>query len=111
MRDYGSPPDNQLELTIPGVNDESRAEWEEARKWTCNHFAAWCAYKEYARENFGPDGKASPNECLMYLRTTFKVSIPNAWAPILARLAMQQVPSLDFRIAKSKYDPCAEVRL
>lgn len=111
MIGYGPPPDNQMELSLPGVNDESREEWEEARRWTCQHFREWCAYKEYARESAGPDGKASPNECLMFLRTTFKASLPNAWAPILARLAKQQCPHLGFRMAKSKYDPCAEVRL
>lgn len=111
MRDYGPPPDNQMQLDIPGVNDVAREKWEEARDWTCRHFAEWCGYKEFAFENRGPDGKASPNECLMFLRTTYRLSIPNAWAPILARLAMQECPRLEFRIAKSMFDPCAEVVL
>lgn len=111
MRDYGPPPGNQMELELPGVNDKARKVWEQVREWTCQNLSQWCAYKEYANENRGSDGKASPNECLMYLRTKFKVSIPNAWAPILARLAKQECPHLEFRMAKSKYDPCAEVRL
>ena len=111
MRDYGEAPGNQMELEIPGVNDHSRGIWEEAREWTCSHFTEWCAYKRYADESRGSDGKASPNECLMFLRTTFKVSIPNAWAPALARLARSECPHLDFRMAKSMFDPCAEVRL
>lgn len=111
MRDYGPPPENQTELVIPGVNDEASKAWEEARRWTCLHFSEWCYYKEHADAHRDRNGKASPNACLNAMRERFKVELPNAWAPALARLAMQECPHLDFRIAKSKFDPCAEVVL
>lgn len=111
MRACGPAPGNQTEMVIPGVNDGPSEVWEEVRDWTCRNFSAWCYYKEFADLNRGPDGKASPNECLMAVRTRFKASLPNAWAPALARLARQECPHLDFRMAKSMFDPCAEVRL
>ncbi len=111
MRASAPPPDNQMQLAIPGVNDASRGMWEEAREWTCRHFDAWCFYKEFADLNRGPDGKASPNECLMAVRVRFKASLPNAWAAAFARIAKQECPHLDFRMARSMFDACAEVRL
>lgn len=113
MRDYGPPPGNQMELTIPGVNDEAHEEFERVRKWTCTIFNEWCDYKRIVRSEMAesPDRKASPNEVFRIFKRKYKLSIPNHWATILARIAKQECPDLEFRFAKSMYDPCVEVRL
>lgn len=113
MRSYGPPPENQTELVIPGVNDEAYEEYERVRVWTCRHFNPWCDYKRITRSEMGqsPDGKASPNEVFRIFKRKYKFSMPNHWATILPRIAKKECPDLEFRFAKSKYDPCAEVVL
>lgn len=111
MINYGDAPSNQMELVLPGINDVSHEVWEDIKKWVVLNYKEWSYYKDYADKNRGQDGKASPNECLMAVRIKFHTSIPNAWAPALARLAKQQSPQLDFRLAKSMFDACAQVKL
>lgn len=113
MRDFGPPPSNQMELTIPGINDEAYDEYEKVREWTCFIFNEWCDYKRIARSEMAvnSDGKASPNEVFRLFKRKYRFSIPNHWATILARIAKQECPDLEFRFAKSKYDPCAGARL
>lgn len=113
MRHYGESPDNQTQLEIPGVNDKAREIWDQVREWKLTHFSEWCFYKSNAqRECEGSsDGKTSPNTCLSDMRRKFKCEIPNAWAPALARMAMAEDDRIKFRMAKSMFDACADIKL
>lgn len=113
MINYGQSPDNQTQLELPGVNDRARAIWNDAKIWTLTHFSEWSYYRANALKEceLATDGKASPNLCLSDVRRRFHVEIPNAWAPALARMAMEEDPRLDFRLAKSMFDACASVKL
>lgn len=113
MRRYGDAPENQMQLELPGINDIGRERWEAARAWKNLNFNEWCFYKRNALEECqrSKDGKASPNVCLSDMRRRFRVEVPNAYAPAFARMAMAEDSRLDFRVAKSMFDPCAEVRL
>lgn len=113
MRAYGAPPENQMELELPGINDISRERWDAARDWKCRHFNEWQFYMRNARDECerSSDGKASPNICLSDMRRRFRVEVPNAYAPAFARMAMAEDAGLSFRMARSMFDACAEVRL
>lgn len=113
MIPYGSEPENQTQLELPGVNDRARKIWEEVRWWKNTHFTEWSFYKKNALEecSYASDGKASPNTCLSDVRRRFHVELPNAWAPAMARMAMEEDSQLKFRMAKSMFDACAQVKL
>lgn len=111
MIDYGEKPENQMQLDLPGVTDDGKALMDEARRWAALHFEEFCWYKGHARAACVNGGKASPNYELQSMRHRFKVSIPNAYAPCLARIAMEQDKGIKFRLARSKVDGFTEVRL
>lgn len=113
MISYGEHPENQCQLELPGVNDRAREIWDEVKKWKNLHISEWCFYKEnaYHECSFASDGKASPNTCLSDVRRRYHVEIPNAWAPAMARMAMAEDDRLNFRMAKSMFDACAEIKL
>lgn len=104
MRDYGEPPSNQM--AIPGLGTEGMELMREARTWAGRHYDEFQWYKRLAQEecSASKDGKASPNYCLQSMRRRFRVEIPNAYAPCLARIAMEQDGDIRFRLAKSKVD-------
>lgn len=54
---------------------------------------------------------ASPNLMLQLMRNEFRVSVPNAYAAPLARIAMEQDSSIRFRLARSKVDGWTEAVL
>lgn len=111
MRAYGEPPGNQMGLDLPGYGQGGLELMREARGWVSAHMAEWCWYKRLAHEECARGGKASPNYCLQATRREFRVEIPNAYAPCLARIAMEEDAALQFRLAKSKVDGYTEVRL
>ena len=45
------------------------------------------------------------------MRANFKCEIRNGMAPALARIAMEEDPRIRFRLAKSKVDGFAKVKL
>ena len=111
MIDYGEKPSNQMQLDMPGYQDEGKELMDEARKWAALHFEEFMWYKAQARAASVNGGKASPNYLLQSMRHHFKVSIPNAYAPCLARIAMEQDKTIKFRLAKSKVDGFTGARL
>ena len=111
MIDYGEKPSNQMQLDMPGYQDEGKELMDEARKWAALHFEEFMWYKAQARAASVNGGKASPNYLLQSMRHHFKVSIPNAYAPCLARIAMEQDKGIQFRLAKSKVDGFTGARL
>lgn len=111
MIDYGEKPSNQMQLDMPGYRDEGKELMDEARKWAALHFDEFMWYKAQARAASVNGGKASPNYILQSMRHHFKVSVPNAYAPCLARIAMEQDRTIRFRLAKSMVDGFTEARL
>lgn len=112
MIDYGSPPDNQIKMQLPGLSDEGAELMSEARKWRMsNHLGAWLDYMAIARRCCSGGKKASPNYVLQSLRNEKHISVPNSYAPALARIAMEEDKTLDFRLSKSKVDGFCEVKL
>lgn len=113
MRKYGAPPSNQTQLDLPGLSQEGQELMEDARRWAARHWDEWQWYKNLARRECmeSKDGKASPNYCLQAMRRQFRCEIPNAYAPCLARMAMEQSKNIRFRLAKSKVDGFTEAVL
>lgn len=102
MIDYGHEPSNQMQLD--GLTDEGGELMREVRGWTREHITEFTWYKRMARTKCADGGKASPNFCLQAMRDHFRVSVPNAYAPALARIAMEEDPNIRFRVAKSMVD-------
>ena len=129
MINYGEAPSNQIEFT--GLGQPGELINDKAREWVDSHEDDFDRYIRLARFQVfhSRDHKASPNACKEWLRTgldvntsfagggalTFDarrcVSVPNAYAPALARIAMERDKSLDFRIAKSKVDGFVDLRM
>lgn len=102
MIDYGEAPSNQMQLD--GLSDEGCDLMRDARQWTREHLTEFTWYRRFAREQCADGGKASPNFVLQAMRSHFRVSVPNAYAPALARIAMEGDPDIRFRVAKSMVD-------
>ncbi len=111
MRRYGEPPSDQMAL--PGLGTEGLELMREARKWAGRHYREFMWYKHLAKRECerAKDGKASPNWCLQSMRREFRIEIPNAYAPCLARIAMEQDKGIRFRVARSKVDGYTNARL
>lgn len=111
MINYGEDPSNQMELELPGLTTADMELMRDARKWVMNHrFIEWEWYLDTARrESF--DGKASPNYVLQAMHRKFRLEIPNAYAPALTRIAMEQDARIHFRLAKSKVDSFTKAKL
>ena len=99
---YGEAPSRQL--GIPGLGADGEALMEAAREWVREHPEAFEVFKATARDA----GEASPNLCIQVMRATCKVSVRNAFSPAFARIAMEQEPTLRFRLARSKVDAFTE---
>ena len=97
-------PDNQMAL--PGLDPKGEQRMLEARAWVKAHPEEWGWYKSNARRECAGthDGKASPNRCIYGMRITFGIELPNHLAPYLARIAMEQDPSIRMRVARSDAD-------
>ncbi len=108
--DCGAPPSNQMQLDLPGFTDEGRQLMEEARMWAGRHYREFMWYKRRSAQA-SRDGYASPNLMLQLMRNEFRVSVPNAYAAPLARIAMEQDSSIRFRLARSKVDGWTEAVL
>ena len=108
MIDYGEKPSDQMQLGIPGLSDGGMELMRDARRWAALHFEEFMWYKAHARTACVNGGKASPNFELQSMRHHFKISVPNAYAPCLARIAMEQDKGIAFRLAKSKVDGFTE---
>ena len=122
MIDYGEQASNQIQL--PGLGQDGEKLMEDAREWVDEHPKAFARFMRLARRQMikSSDHKASPNACKEQMRAgmdvnfssggagvvtcdeTRCVSIRNAFAPCLARIAMERDRTLDFRTAKSKAD-------
>lgn len=107
MRSCGKPASNQMAL--PGFDGADMM--EDARRWAARHYEEFSWYKEFARSECEDGFKASPNFCLQSMRRAFGVGIPNAYAPALARIAMEQDSRIEFRTAQSKFDGYTSVIL
>lgn len=106
MIDYGDKPSNQCELPLT----DGHALMEEVRAWIVDNPDAWEKYLLIAKAE-SIYGKVSPNLVIQLLRFRQKVSVRNSYAPVLARIAMEEDDSIRFRLAKSKVDGFCEVKL
>lgn len=111
MIKYGEPPSNQLRLELAGTSDAGMELIKEARLWAGRNYKAWLCYKNIARKQCAQGKEASPNYCLQVMRNEMKISVKNSYAPAFARIAMEEDPSLKFRVAKSKVDGFTTVKL
>lgn len=104
-------PDNQM--TLPGLDPKGEQRMIEARAWVEAHPEEFGWYKSQARRECARthDGKASPNRCIYGMRITFGIQLPNHLAPYLARIAMEQDPSIRMRVAHSDADQHTTARL
>lgn len=99
MIDFGEKPSNQTQLGVTDGYDLM----QEVREWVEGHPAEWERYLDIATSE-SAYGEVSPNYAIQVLRHRCRVSIPNSYAPALARLAMEKSDRIRFRIAKSKVD-------
>ena len=104
-------PSNQGAL--PGMDAKGEQRMAEARAWVAAHPEEWGWYKRNARQECKRthDGKASPNRCIYGMRIAFGVELPNHFAPYLARIAMEEDPSIRMRVARSDADLYTTARL
>lgn len=111
MRRYGEPPSDQMAL--PGLDPKGEQRMRDARRWVHAHPEAFGWYKDNARRECARthDGKASPNRCIYGMRIRFGIELPNHFAPYLARIAMEQDPSIRMRISRSDADLHTTARL
>lgn len=106
---HGKAPSNQGQLELPGMDGLELM--EAARKWAVSHISEWSWYKRFAFEQCKGGAKASPNFVLQSMRSQFHCEVRNALAPAFARIAMEEDPRIEFRLAKSKADGYAKVKL
>lgn len=108
MIDYGEDPSNQSKFGLE--DDGGFLLMQEVRQWVDDNPGAWEVYMIIAKAE-SAFGKISPNYVMQILRHRHKVSVRNAYAPVLARIAMEQDDEIRFRLAKSKVDGFCEVAL
>lgn len=98
------PPSNQT--VIPGMDAKGEGRMKDARQWVATHPEEWEFYKASALNECAHthDRKASPNRCIYGLRIRFGIELPNAMAPYLARIAMEQDSGISMRVARSDAD-------
>ena len=106
MIDYGERPDNQSRLPLTAASTEMLA----AREWVKANPDAWEKYMLIAKSE-SYFGSLSPSYVVEILRHRHHVSIRSDWKPILARLAMEQDPEINFRLARSRFDGFCEAVL
>ena len=104
-------PSNQSAL--PGMDSKGEKRMAEARAWVDANHDEWAWYLRNARQECRRthDGKASPNRALYGMRIAFSIELPNHMAPYLARIAMEQDPSIRMRVARSDADLYTTARL
>lgn len=107
MIDYGKPASNQMEADLESQGAQAM---REAHEWIEAHPDAWEGYLRVARSD-SVHGMASPNFVLQSVRHYSRVSVRNALAAPLARIAMEQDSRIKFRTARSKVDGFCEVVL
>ena len=108
MIDYGEKPSNQNQLEIE--NNDGFLLMQEVRQWIEDNPDGWELYLMIAKAE-SAFGEISPNYVIQILRHRHKVSVRNGYAPVLARIAMEQSHKVKFRLAKSKVDGFCEVKL
>lgn len=103
MRKMEQPSD---QMALPGLDPKGEQRMKDARQWVAAHPAEWSFYKDAARRECERthDRKASPNRCIYGLRIRFGIELPNHYAPYLARIAMEQDPSIRMRVSRSDAD-------
>lgn len=123
MIDCGPAPSNQSELALGSKGDLNM---QGARSWICSHPDDWARYKRLALYMSRGDEKPSPNFIRELTRHGFdvlpivggisqhpgrRVSVRNAYAPCLARIAMEEDGRIRFKLARSSADGFCEVEL
>lgn len=111
MIEQPTEPSNQMELDLPGLSSDGAVLMAEARMWSGRNYREFSWYMDFAAKRCKGGAKASPNLCLQAMRDHFHVSVPNAYAQALARIAMEQDSRLSFRLARSKVDGFTKARL
>lgn len=98
-------PTDQMRIGFSDMTDEGFELMKRARYWVSVHFSEWCYFKAIARRATARGGYARANSCIEAMRDEFHCKIPNAFAPALARIAMEEDPhGIYFKCGKSKTD-------
>lgn len=94
------------QMALPGLDGKGEQRMADARAWVESHPDEFAWYKDNAKRECARthDGKASPNRALYGMRIRFGIELPNHLAPYLARIAMEQDPSIHMRVARSDAD-------
>lgn len=94
------------QMALPGLDGKGEQRMADARTWVAGHPDEFAWYKAQARRECAKahDRKASPNRCIYGMRVKFGIELPNHLAPYLARIAMEQDPSIRMRVARSDAD-------
>lgn len=121
MIDCGPAPSNQSELALGSKGDLNM---QGAREWVHDNPEHWERYMRLARYMSCGDERPSPNFIRELTRHGFdvvpggiaqnvrrRVSVRNAFAPCLARIAMEQDGSIRFKTARSSADGFTDARL
>lgn len=101
------------QMALPGLDGKGERRMADARAWVDAHPEEFARYMSDARSECAHthDGKASPNRCIYALRIRYGIELPNHLAPYLARIAMEQDPSIRMRVARSDADQYTTARL
>lgn len=101
------------QMALPGLDGKGEQRMADARAWVDARPNEFSWYKDNARRECAEthDGKASPNRCIYAMRIIFGIELPNHLAPYLARIAMEQDPSICMRVARSDADQYTTARL
>ena len=111
-KEKAKPASNQMQLGLEGLTDGGLELMQEARKWRAqHHIPVWLGYMALARKCSEGGQKASPNYVLQAIRHEYHVKVPNTYAPALARIAMEEDPSINFRLSKSRVDGFTTVKV
>lgn len=99
------PCDNQIAMQLPGLTTEGQRRYEEAVAWKMEHrFDAWQEIMRMAREDTRTRGCASMKRIIEDVRYRRRVKVSNELTSALARLALEEDPTLKFKTQRSSVD-------
>lgn len=101
---YAKPASDQMQLELPGLSDDGYELMQEARLWAGRHYTEFMWLKNEARRRNKRGQIPSPPFLCDLMRDEFNCKLPNAYRAPLARIAMEQDPSLKFNLKASKVD-------
>lgn len=90
---YGPKPQSR-QMEIPGLGARGEKLMADARKWAGENPDAWRQMKYQAARLARMNGYVSANYLVNYMRTEYRVSVKNAFAPAFARIIGEECPEI-----------------